>query len=63
MFGTELGKSFVISPGLQEKTDLVALRLTSPAPPRILPVVVYEGERRWRHGGGSPAALGSLGAP
>ncbi|MCZ0942047.1 MAG: hypothetical protein OXJ53_03210, partial [Gammaproteobacteria bacterium] len=29
-----LGMSFVISPGLQEKTDLVTLRLTSPVPPR-----------------------------
>ena len=26
--------SFVISPGLQEKTDLVTLRLTSAVPPR-----------------------------
>ena len=26
--------SFVISPGLQEKRDLVTLRLTSPVPPR-----------------------------
>ena len=34
VFGTELGMSFVISPGLQEKTDLVTLRLTSPVPPR-----------------------------
>ena len=30
-------------------------------PPRILPVVVYDGERRWRRGGGSPATLGALG--
>ncbi len=34
VFGTELGMSFVISPGLQEKRDLVTLRLTSPVPPR-----------------------------
>ena len=34
VFGTQLGMSFVISPGLQEKTDLVTLRLTSPVPPR-----------------------------
>ena len=34
VFGTELGMSFVISPGLQEKTDLVTLRLTSSVPPR-----------------------------
>ena len=34
VFGTELGMSFVISPGLQEKTDLVTLRLTNPVPPR-----------------------------
>ena len=34
VFGTELGMSFVISPGLQEKTDLVTLHLTSPVPPR-----------------------------
>ena len=34
VFGTQLGISFVISPGLQEKTDLVTLRLTSPVPPR-----------------------------
>ena len=34
VFGTELGMSFVISPGLQEKKDLVTLRLTSPVPPR-----------------------------
>ena len=29
--------------------------------PRVLPVVLYDGERRWRRGGGSPATLGSLG--
>ncbi len=34
VFGTQLGMSFVISPGLQKKTDLVTLRLTSPVPPR-----------------------------
>ena len=34
VFGTQLGMSFVISPGLQEKTDLATLRLTSPVPPR-----------------------------
>ena len=34
VFGTQLGMSFVISPGLQEKTDLVTLRLTSAVPPR-----------------------------
>ena len=34
VFGTQLGMSFVISPGLQEKTDLVTLRLTSPVPLR-----------------------------
>ena len=34
VFGTQLGMSFVISPGLQEKRDLVTLRLTSPVPPR-----------------------------
>ena len=34
VFGTQLGMSFVISPGLQEKKDLVTLRLTSPVPPR-----------------------------
>ena len=36
VFGTQLGMSFMISPGLQEKTDLVTLRLTSPVPPRQL---------------------------
>ena len=34
VFGTQLGMSFVISPGLQEKRDLITLRLTSPVPPR-----------------------------
>ena len=34
VFGTQLGMSFVISPGLQEKTDLVTLRPASPVPPR-----------------------------
>ena len=34
VFGTQLGMSFVISPGLQEKQDLVTLRLTSAVPPR-----------------------------
>ena len=34
VFGTQLGMSFVISPGLQQKKDLVTLRLTSPVPPR-----------------------------
>ena len=34
VFGTQLGMSFVISPGLQKKSDLVTLRLTSPVPPR-----------------------------
>ena len=29
--------------------------------PRVLPVVLYDGERRWRRGGGSPASLGMLG--
>ena len=29
--------------------------------PRVLPVVLYDGERRWRLGGGSPASLGMLG--
>ena len=36
VFGEELGMSFVISPGLSEKTDLVTLRLTEPLPPRQL---------------------------
>ena len=34
VFGTELGMSFVISPGLQQKKDLVTMRLTSAVPPR-----------------------------
>ena len=34
VFGTQLGMSFVVSPGLQEKTDLVTLRPASPVPPR-----------------------------
>ena len=29
--------------------------------PRVLPVVLYDGERRWRRGAGSPASLGALG--
>ena len=33
VFGEELGMSFVISPGLREKTDLVTLKLTEPLPP------------------------------
>ena len=36
VFGDELGMSFVISPGLREKTDLVTLKLTEPLPPRQL---------------------------
>ena len=36
VFGEELGMSFVISPGLREKTDLVTLRLTEPLSPRQL---------------------------
>ncbi len=36
VFGEELGMSFVISPGLRDKTDLVTLRLTEPLPPRQL---------------------------
>ena len=36
VFGEELGMSFVISPGLREKTDLVTLKLTEPLPPRLL---------------------------
>ncbi len=36
VFGNELGMSFVISPGLQKKTDLVTLRLTEPVAPRQL---------------------------
>ena len=34
VFGTQLGMSFVISPGLQKKSDLVTLRLTEAVPPR-----------------------------
>ena len=36
VFGEELGMSFLISPGLAERTDLVTLRLTEPLPPRQL---------------------------
>ena len=36
VFGEELGMSFVISPGLAEKTDLVTLKLTEPLPPAQL---------------------------
>ena len=36
VFGEELGMSFVISPGLREKADLVTLKLTEPLPPRRL---------------------------
>ena len=36
VFGEELGMSFVISPGLREKADLVTLKLTQPLPPRQL---------------------------
>lgn len=36
VFGNELGMSFVISPGLQTKSDLVTLRLTEPVTPRQL---------------------------
>ena len=36
VFGEELGMSFVISPGLREKTDLVTLKLTEPLLPRQL---------------------------
>ena len=36
VFGEELGMSFVISPGLSEKKDLVTLKLTEPLPPRQL---------------------------
>ena len=36
VFGEELGMSFVISPGLREKTDLVTLKLTEPLSPRQL---------------------------
>ena len=36
VFGEELGMSFVISPGLRDKTDLVTLKLTEPLSPRQL---------------------------
>ena len=36
VFGVELGLSFVIAPGLREKTDLVTLKLTEPLTPRQL---------------------------
>ena len=36
VFGEELGMSFVISPGLRDKADLVTLKLTEPLPPRQL---------------------------
>ena len=36
VFGEELGMSFVISPGLREKVDLVTLKLTQPLAPRQL---------------------------
>ena len=36
VFGDELGMSFVISPSLREKTDLVTLKLTEPLAPRQL---------------------------
>ena len=36
VFGTELGMSFIISAGLQQKTDLVTLRLTEPLSPSQL---------------------------
>ena len=36
VFGEELGMSFVISPDLRDKTDLVTLKLTEPLPPRQL---------------------------
>lgn len=36
VFGDELGMSFVISPGLRDKSDLVTLKLTEPLPPRQL---------------------------
>ena len=36
VFGQELGMSFVISPGLRGKVDLVTLKLTEPLPPRQL---------------------------
>ena len=36
IFGEELGMSFLISPGLRRKSDLVTLKLTEPLPPRQL---------------------------
>ena len=36
IFGEELGMSFVISPGLRRKADLVTLKLTEPLAPRQL---------------------------
>ena len=36
VFGEELGMSFVISPGLRDRVDLVTLRLTEPLSPRQL---------------------------
>ena len=36
VFGEELGMSFIISPDLQGRTDLVTLKLTEPLPPRQL---------------------------
>ena len=36
IFGEELGMSFVISPGLRRKTDLITLKLTEPLEPRRL---------------------------
>ena len=36
VFSKELNMSFVVSPGLKEKTDLVTLRLTEPLPPADL---------------------------
>ena len=55
VFGEELGMSFVISPGLREKTDLVTLKLTEPLPPQ--PALRHRpagasGVRRGRAGGG-----------
>ena len=36
VFGEQLNMSFVVSPGMQEKKDLVTLRLTEPLPPADL---------------------------
>ena len=36
VFGEQLNMSFVVSPGLQDKKDLVTLRLTKPLPPAEL---------------------------